>query len=827
MNASARPLRDHRVSALLAAMNVEEKAAMLAGADDWHLRGVPRLGIPSIRVTDCGHGVSLCGDRASPATCFPTGIGMAATWDPELIERAGRVIGREARALGCSVLLGPKINLHRHPLNGRSFETFSEDPLLAGSLGAALIRGIQAQGVAACVKAATANNQQRDQERVSSEVDERTLRELYLRAFEIALRDGAPAAIMTAYNRLNGAYASESRWLLTDIIKRGWGFPGVVLSDWRAVHGPEAIAAGLDLEMPGPGRVMHRDGVLAALAEGRLDAAELDDRVERLLRLILAYGKAEDDAEGAAGLDTAEARAAALAVAESSLVLLRNEGGLLPLDPAGLRRVLVVGPNAATARLGGGGSASVTPFHAVSPLDGIRELAAGRFAVEHLEGCSLTGGGMQAIAGCLQHRDGDGWAAGLRAELWNGEQPGARPDAVLIAPQIDFSWGWAAPCAGIIKGPFAVRFAGRIVPPATGRYRIGVHAQEGAVRLAVAGRVLVDAWDGGDGNFEARYRTRCEVRELDLVAGEPVAVELLYGKRAARAGVRLEWEAPGAPDPLAQAVAAARGADAVVVCAGLSNLFEGGAQDRAGIDLPEAQVRLIAALAAANPRTVVVLNNGGPVAMPFAAAVPALIEAWYPGQEGGRALARVLFGEAEPGGRLPDTLAHRLEDHAAARGYPGDGARVAYAERWAVGYRHFDAAGVEPHFPFGFGLGYTAWDIGAPEPRLDAHGGGEVLVPVRNLGARAGSTVVQLYVEAPEGAADRPRRELRAYRRVRLPPGGAATVRLALQPRDFARFDPEAGCWRVDPGAYRVAVGAHSRDLRAAAVWIAAADLPA
>lgn len=821
----AQPLlaRDPRVAALLAQMTVEEKAGMLAGTDDWHLRGIPRLGIPSVRVTDCGHGVSLCGDRASPATCLPTGIGMASTWNVPLLEQAGRVIGRETRALGCSVMLGPKLNLHRHPLNGRSFETFSEDPVLAGTLGAALIRGIQAEGVAACAKAVAANNQQNNQGKVSSEVDERTMRELYLRAFEIAVEDGDPALIMTSYNKLNGVYTSESPWLLNQVIKSDWDFRGCIVSDWRAVHTTAVYGSGLDLEMPGPGTYFHRDQVLRALAEGRLSLAELDDHAGRVLGVILAYGKEEATApEVAAQLDTPEHRVTALAVAEEAIVLLKNDGDILPLDADRLGRVLVVGPNAAIARLGGGGSASVTPFIAISPLDGIRAICGDRVDVQYLEGCPLAGT-MEPIEQGLTHTDATGATQpGLWVEYSMGLTPRAQPNVVASVPAIDFSWGWAAPCDGIIKGPFAVRFSGTLVPPVSGRYRFGVHAQEGCARLVIDGATVIDAWDSADdGNFEAKYLTRQLTCECELIADVPVTLRLDYGKRAARAGVRLEWEVPGATSPIDRAVAAARDADAVIVCTGISNLYEGGAQDRTSIDMPERQLELVSRLAAANPRTIVVLNNGGPLAMPFADSVPALIEAWYPGQAGGLALAKILFGQTNPSGRLPDTLAHRLDDHAAIAGYPGDGERVVYHERLAVGYRHFDAAGITPHFPFGFGLSYTRFVIGAPQADLAADGSGTVRVQVRNVGERAGKEVVQLYIRPHAAPVSRPVQELRAFHKLELAPGATSEVVFTLQPRDFAWYEVDRQAWTVSPGVYTIAVGRHSRDLQTVKVVIA------
>jgi len=819
---SASVTLDAHVAELLAQLSVEEKAGMLAGVDDWHLRGIPRLGIPSIRVTDCGHGVSLCGDRASPSTCLPTGIGMASTWNTALIERAGRVIGRETRALGCSIMLGPKINLHRHPLNGRSFETFSEDPHLAGMLAGALIRGIQSEGVAACVKAVAANNQQKDQGIVSSEVDERTLRELYLRAFEIAIQQGDPQVVMTSYNMLNGVYTSESRWLLTEVIKKQWKFPGFIVSDWRAVHTAEVFQAGLDLEMPGPGKLLHRQGVLEAVHNGRLSLVDLDDKVRRLLRVIVAYGKPEETApEVAAQLDSAENRALALALAEESIVLLKNENNVLPLDAKALQRVLVVGPNAAVARLGGGGSASVTPFYAISPLDGIRELIGPTVEVQYMEGCTLVGT-MEPIRDHLGHYDEHGQIVrGITADFFTGPEPLPNVTTTMTMEQIDHSWGWASPCAGIIKGPFAVRFSGVIVPPVSGRYSLGVHSQEGCVHMRLDDRDVISAWDGeANGNFEARYQTRYATFEYDFTAGVPVRLDLLYGKRAARAGIRLEWEIPGTPSPIAKAVAAARTADAVILCTGLSNLFEGGAQDRTSIDIPETQQQLINQISAVNPRTIVVLNNGGPLALPWSAQVPAIVEAWYPGQEGGRALARILFGVVNPSGRLPDTLAHRLSDHDAMRNYPGTAHQVIYDERLSVGYRHFDTAGIAPHFPFGFGLSYTSFTLSPPQVSLDRFGNGNVRVRVRNTGHRHGKEVVQCYIAPQAAPVSRPPKELRGFAKVDLAPGEETDVVIPLTSRDFAYYDVASSSWVTAPGQYDIAVGQHSRSLQAQPVRI-------
>ena len=797
-------------------MTREEKASLLAGVDDWHFHGVPRLGVPSIRVTDCGHGVTLCGEDSSPATCFPTGIGMAATWNRELLERVGSVIGRECRALGCSLLLGPKINLHRHPLNGRSFETFSEDPWLAGLLGAAVIRGIQSQGVGACVKAMAANNQQQDQEHVSSEVDERTLREIYLRAFEIAIQEGNPCAIMTAYNRLNGTYCSESEWLIKNIIKSDWNFPGFVLSDWRAVHGEAVYRSGLDLEMPGPGKLLNQKAVLHAIDEGFLTNNDLDDSAGRILKALLLYGKDESETEGFE-LDTPENRAVALQTAEESIVLLKNHDHLLPLDKNQLKRILVTGPNALRARLGGGGSASVTPFYSVSPLEGIREICGSEVDVRFLEGCSLVGT-METITDHFSHVGMDHQRVdGLEAQFFNSPNSVGEVASSQVFPNVDFSWGWASPGPGVYRGSFSVQFAGELTPPVTGRYRLGVYAQEGCVRLSINGLQVIDTWDGeDDSNFEKKYQTHYLTTECDLEAGKPVSIVLIYGKRAARAAIRFEWEIPGVEDRMENLLREAEEADAVVVCAGLSNLFEGGSCDRSHIDLPESQRSLIERVASVNPRTIVALNSGGVLAMPWEPAVPAILQAWYPGQEGGRALARILFGDTNPSACLPDTIPRRLEDHAAIRNYPGDGKMVKYEEGLFIGYRHFDRADIEPHFPFGFGLSYTEFEFSRPSLSSTTMTSDEnirVELDIKNIGQRQGQVVVQLYIRPISPPVERPEKELRAFQKVHLASGKRSSISFTIGRRELEYFDSATSSWRVSPGRYELVISRHSRSM--------------
>ncbi len=804
---------------ILVKMTLEQMASLMAGADDWHIRGLPEHGVPAMLVADCGHGVTLCGERSSPATCFPTGIGLASTWNNELMEEVGAVIGRECLALGVSILLGPKLNLHRIPLHGRSFETFSEDPLLAGQLGGAIIRGIQREGVGACVKALTGNNQQKDQHTTSSEIDEETLRELYLRVFEIAIAEGRPCSAMTSYNLLNGENTAESKFLINGVIKGDWNFDGFIVSDWRAVRSEAVYGAGLDLEMPGPGKFYDTASVLQAVEEGRLSTSDVTDSARRILRVALQYGRAEEErGKFSQYLNSPENRRIACEAAEESLILLKNEGAILPMDKYAIRRLAVIGPNAAAARLGGGGSASVTPFESVSPVEAIRRICGPEVEVVHEEGCGLVGS-LSAIHDVLEHRDEEGaWHPGLLAEFFNQGEVAGQPDAAWAVPHADFSWGWAAPGPGVTRYEFAVRFSGRIVPRTTGKHSIGVYAQEGCVRLKIDGQSVVDEWTpvAAENDFEGNYATRYRTIELNLTAGQPVAVVLEYGKRAARAAIRLEWSEPGAADLMARALNAAAKADAVVICCGLSNLFEGGNVDRSTLHLPEAQEQLIRRVAKVNPRTIVALNNGGPLVLPWEPEVPAIIESWYPGQDGGTALARILFGEVNPSGRLPDTIAYHFGDHASAKHYPGKNGKAHYAERLFIGYRHFDKVGIKPHYPFGFGLSYTTYEISEPALEKTTIRTDEQLhfsVQVRNTGTRAGKETVQIYFGNVEVGEDEPERILAAFRKFYLEPGEQQEIWFALGPQALGFWDHTISQRCLVPGTYVIQAGSHSRSL--------------
>jgi beta-glucosidase len=815
--ASGRSLLDGEIEEIVRSLTLEEKASLRSGVDAWHFPGVARLGLRSARVADCGHGITIMGEASPSATSFPTGIGMAATWNATLLAEAGAAIGREARGLGVAVVLGPKLNLHRVPLNGRSFETFSEDPWLAALLGAAVIQGIQSEGVGACVKAIAANSQQADQESLSSEVSELALRELYLRQFQLAIERADPVAVMTSYNRINGVYPSEHSDLLTTIVKGEWGFRGVIVSDWRAVHSPRAITSGLDIEMPGPGKWLDRASVMDAFVAGRVSEQQLDDSARRMIRLHRRVGSDAAPAPPPQDLvDSEQNRSLALRVAEESIVLLRNTGATLPFPRGALSRVLVVGPNAAQARLGGGGSAAVTPPYSISPLEGIREALAGVAEVDFVEGCGLTGT-MVAPVDALYHRGPDG---SLRPGILVRYRRSAleEPTEWYTETTTDLAWGWGAPVPGIGQVGYTAEVAAVLVPLATGRYRFGLQANHGVAELQIGdfsiGRIDEAALESQ--GFEADYSDHYETEEIELIGGEHYDLAITYRKTGSAGALRLEWEPPGDGEQRAQLIADASAADAVIICVGLSNVLEGGARDRASLRLPEAQEQLILDLADSNPRLAVVLFNGGPLDAPWIPSVPAVLEAWYPGQEGGRAVARVLLGDVNPSGKLPDTMAEAV-DYPALASYPGSDHRSEFAEELLIGYRYLDSAGRVPRFPFGFGLSYTTFELTEPQVVSAMSADADTVrveVAVRNTGNVAGAEVVQLYLALIDEESGRPVRQLRAFEKVFLQPGAAERVEFSLGRREFERWDPEARQWVVRSGRYAIGVGAHSRDLR-------------
>ena len=810
-------------------MTLEERVSVLAGADFWRTVAVPRLGIPQIKVTDGPAGArgggALVGGKRTAA--FPVGIALGATWSTEILKQVGELLAREVRDKGASVVLAPTLNLFRNALNGRNFENYSEDPVLTGSLAIAFVRGVQSKGVGATPKHFVGNESEFERDSISSEIPERTLRELYLRPFEMVVKEARPWAIMTGYNRLGGTFCSEHVRLLEEILRREWGFDGLVMSDWGGSHGAkEGVRAGLDLEMPGPAKTRAN-----LLAEAERDAdtrAAVRERALQVVRLVERTGAfatppdVRDEVEREA--EYPDVRALIRRAGAEGMVLLKN-AGLLPL-PAGAS-VAVIGPNAAVARVMGGGSAQINAHRQVSPLDGLRA-ALGADRVAHAVGC-----------------DNDRYlpVAQTAMTIEFRTAPGAAVLAVEERPHGEAQWVQLP--AGLSADAFHARLSLVVTAPEDGEYELSL-VSTGLSRLYLGDELVVDNWQGwrpggvpaGLGSQEARCKRHLRAGPLELVAE--------YGPRAFAQGVaplqaiRIGFGRLLPPSAVTEAAAVAAGADYAVVCIGTTAEWETEGEDRWGIDLPGRQDELVQAVARANPRTVVVLQTGGPVAMPWLDAVPAVVQAWFPGQEAGHAIADVLLGEAEPGGRLPQTFPRSLEDDptrplAPDVQYPGVGGKVEYREGLFTGYRHVDRAGTRPLFPFGFGLSYASFelsDLVATPASLRPGEPLSITVVVKNTSARAGSTVVQVYVRDLVASVERPDKELEAFAKVYLDAGQAQAVRVALDMRSLAYFDDAQRAWVAEAGEFEVLVGQSSADvpLRArftlAAPWREAATGP-
>ncbi len=808
----AQPL-ETRVTDLLARLTLEEKVALMAGAAAFRLEGVERLGVPSLGMSDGPTGVRS--NTGQMATVFPVAVALAASFNPDLTREVAAAIAREAIALGEQVVLAPTINIVRTPLWGRNFETYSEDPYLTAELAIGFVEGLQGEGIGASLKHYAANNQEERRMDVSVEVDERTLREIYLSAFEATVEAANPWTVMASYNKLRGTYASENPHLLQDILKGEWAYDGAVVSDWGAVHSTApAASGGLDLEMPGP-PVYFGAKLVAAVKAGEVPQARIDDAACRLIRLILRAGLL-DGAKPDGELRSDRHRRIARRAAEEAIVLLKNDGDLLPFDADAIKTLAVIGPNANFIRLQGDGSSRVSTDRWPTPLESL----GARLPKAHLiyaQGGDAEPAPPQAQARMFSPTE-TRQAPGLTAEYFTSPDFTGEPVRTNHERRL-LRWISTRGAHRNASRYAALRWSGFFWPEKDGVYEVSVRG-DGACRLVVGDETLIDFAAEGQEDYDdpsgvpALRRTG----DVDLKAGGAYRFSLEYVWADGRPGASFETVSLGLRQPpgeIEQAVAAARQADTVVLVVGSASTTESEGYDRKSIDLPGEQDLLIEKVAAANPRTVVVVNAGAAMAMPWIDKVAAVVQVWLPGEEGPDALTSILLGEISPSGRLPVTFPKRLEDNPAYGFYPG-GDSVSYGEGLCVGYRHYDQKGIEPLFAFGHGLTYGAFayaDLTAPRTVAGA-APVEVTLKLTNRGKRAAAETVQLYVGPVNPSKPTPPKALKAFAKVELKPGESRTVAFTLKGRAFAHYDEALGRWSVEPGAYDILVGASAVDIR-------------
>jgi len=789
------------VDALVEELTLDERCAMVAGDGPWIIPGCARLGIPDWCVSDGPVGAR--GRSLGPGLVVPGPSALAATWDVELVEQVGAALGTECRDRKVDVLLAPTVNLHRSPRGGRHFESYSEDPELSSRICVAYITGVQSRGVGACVKHFVANDQEFERFTIDVEVDERTLREIYLPPFEAAVKEAGVRSVMGAYNFVNGHHGCAQPDLLVGVLKNEWGFDGFVVSDWGAIKETVAPALhGLDLEMPGPGRWWGAGRLKAAIEAGEVAESLLDDKVRRILGFLDWAGRlgtATDHEESS--IERPEHRALARRAATESMVLLKNDGAL-PLG--GDRTIALIGPGVASTALLGGGSASLSPHRSTTVLESMRARIGARLVG--------TEPGIDMRRRAVSVTPEQVGAGGVTFDLFDGVGFDGEPFDTITRPSAFSVWmgdNWPEG-----REAMSVRATFALTPTVTGRHRVCALGFS-PTRLYIDDELVADnevdgfaaglGQHGGDGYVDLEagrtYRVRLDSIPRDVgqwLCVVDVGVEPVTGTRE---------------EGLVAAEELARRADTVVLVIGSSSEWESEGSDRGSLDLPNGQNELVERVLAVNPNVVVVLNCGAPMNLPWLDDVPAAVLAWYPGQEAGEAIADVVLGDAEPAGRMPTSWARHERDTPSFLNYPGEAGVVRYGEGVFVGYRGYDARGVEPRIPFGHGGSYTTFEWGTPT----VSGSGTDLVvevPVTNTGDREGAEVVQVYVAPEAPVVARPVKELAGFAKLRIAPASTAVARIRLRDRSFARWDPGVHDWVVDPGRYGLLVAASAGDVR-------------
>jgi beta-glucosidase len=804
MNRHQTPLQ--RTDELLAQMGLDDKIAMMHGVRESGYGGVipgnVRLGIPALKLEDGPAGV---GDSMTGVTQLPAPIAAAATWDTSLIQAYGSVIGAEEWAKGANVDLGPTVNIIRDPRWGRAFESLGEDPYLAGKMAAAEITGIQQQGVLAQVKHFAVYNQEtgRNTPVDNAMIDERTLHEIYLPQFQAAV-DAGVASVMCAYSTINSTYACQHQRLLRHILGGQFGFKGFITSDWGATHSTAAAAnAGLSMEMPRP--AFFSSALKQAVKTHQVSLATIDASVRRTLFEMFSFGLFDRHQVGSKdALATSPAHSAvARNVSAESTVLLKNRGNILPLRSTSLTSIAVIGQSGdAQPMSSGAGSASVVPSAMVTPFQAIRQRAGSTVRVRYAQG-PAPDGALPAVPE-QELRPLLGHGNGLRGTYWANPTLSGHSVLVRTDPNIDFHFYGTSPGPRVPARRWSARWKGHIAAPADGTYQFSITSDDGG-RLFIDGQLVIDNWYS-HGRSTAQGQTY-------LAAGEHT-IRVDYFQLTGDSSVSLGWLPPNQPSLLQRAANLAGNSSVAIVFA---RDFESEGFDRTSLMLPGIENALISAVVRANPRTIVVLNTGDPVLMPWISDVPGLVEAWYPGQQDGNAIASILFGDTNPSGKLPVTFPANASDLPASslEQWTGLNGRVLYSEGLNVGYRWYDARKIAPLFPFGYGLSYTTFKYSGltirPSKALD--GVASVGLTVTNSGARAGSEVVQLYVGDPATAGEPPQ-QLKGFQKVYLKAGQSRQVEFALGQQDFAHWDTGVHAWSVSPGQYQIGIGSSSRDVR-------------
>jgi len=790
---------EERIADLVKRMTLEEKLQMIGGFNEFYIKPLERLNIPLIKMSDGPVGVRNYGN----STAYPASIALASTWNIDLAYKYGQAIGKEAKAKDVNIMLGPAVNIHRAPMCGRNFEYLGEDPFLAGKIASSDVKGMQSEGVMATVKHYAANNQEYDRYSVSSDMEERTLQEIYLPAFKACVQEGKVACVMTSYNLINGVHASQNNHLINEILKKDWGFEGIVMSDWGSTYdGAAAANGGLDLEMPS-GIHMNVDTLRLAIKTGKVSEEVINDKIRRMLRQYYRFNLMGNTEASKANLNMEQVSKVALETAREGMVLLKNQDNILPLNENKIKSIVVIGQNAHPAVTGGGGSSKINPLKEISILDGIKQIA-GNTKVSYFEiaQCKMTKEAFHS--GLFYYVDEKGKVIkGLRGEYFKNKDLEGKPDLIKTDHFVDFKndFGKDFPRENI-----SARWTGKIKVTKASKYDFIVSGDDG-YRLYIDNELVIDDWK--DQGETANCKT------MELIPEKEYTIKLEFYQ--ARGDMVIRFGCAEKVDNMAKAFAAIKTCDVSVVCVGFNEQTEGEGFDRP-YNLSDEQIKLIKDVYNLNKNIIVILNAGGNAGIAdWIVNTKALLHAWYPGQEGGKAIAEILFGKVNPSGKLPISIEKRWEDNATFNSYYNKNKKVYYSEGIFLGYRHFDKDNIKPLFPFGYGLSYTTFNydnIKVNKVTFNKDENVEVTVHVTNTGQFDGSETIQLYVRDEMSSEPRPLKELKGFDKKFLKKGEGKDFKISLNKDAFSFFSSKQNKWIEEAGKFEIMVGSSSDDIK-------------
>ena len=797
------------INKLIQDLTLREKISLMSGFNSWYTNKIDRLGIPSIKMSDGPNGVRGDSNSGKSSACFPCAISIGSTWDMDLINQLGIALGEEAKVKDVDVLLGPTINIHRHPLGGRHFESFSEDPFLTGKIATEYVKGVQSQDVAACLKHFIGNDTEYERHLVSSNIDEKTLREIYLLPFEMGIKEGNAQVVMSAYNKLNNIYCSSHKELLIDILKDEWGFDGYVVSDWgAALETEENAKGGLDLEMPGPGNVWG-DQLFTAVSEGKVEEELIDDKVRRILNIANFSKRFENPTNKPEQSNNSEEHRKLLKEAAASGMVLLKNNDLLPLK-SNVKNLAIIGPNAKEAQIIGGGSASLKPHYQAHPLEAFQNKLGDHTNISYAKGCHTHKFLPRVNEGFMDDKEG------FLVEYFEGSNfdENLLVKEHLIGNKFWVFEGFAKDVIAKFERPdISVRFSCAYTPDISGQHEFEIFGI-GKARLFIDGEELIDNWtETSPGEAFFSFSSDSKRALVNLIEGTTYQLEIRYKFEGNFPAIYIGCQAPDKVNLFDEALEVASAADQVILIVGTNSDWETEGNDRSDFNLPVNQNHLIEEVLRVNPNTLVVLNTGSPVKMPWADKAKAIMQTWFAGQEFGNALVDIITGEINPSGRLPTSFPKNIEDTPAFNSYPGKDLQMNYDEKLLVGYRWYDKKNIKTLFPFGHGLSYTNFEYSDLEVDVHPKNMASCKFSVRNTGQVAGIETAQCYVSFKTIDDSEPEKTLQGFSKIALNPNDESSIEINLNSRNFSSWNVAKRSWEVRAGSYEILIGSSAENI--------------